>query len=94
MDTEACKYEGCTSGVRAIPTGDDVGFLGSGVGERVQRYELRRGGVALDAYYVRNRSVWRDLVILARIVESIIFTASGLPVFFTDTPGMPWLRTS
>jgi len=32
-------------------------------------YEER---VAMDAYYVRNWSVWLDLVILARTVKSVI----------------------
>jgi lipopolysaccharide/colanic/teichoic acid biosynthesis glycosyltransferase len=33
-------------------------------------YEER---VALDAHYVRNWSVWLDIVILARTVASVIF---------------------
>lgn len=34
--------------------------------------------VALDAYYVRNWSVWMDLVILARTVDAVIFSRGAI----------------
>jgi lipopolysaccharide/colanic/teichoic acid biosynthesis glycosyltransferase len=33
-------------------------------------YEER---VTMDAYYVRNWSIWLDLIILARTVKSVVF---------------------
>jgi lipopolysaccharide/colanic/teichoic acid biosynthesis glycosyltransferase len=34
--------------------------------------------IALDIYYVRNWSVWLDIVILARTVQSVLFSRGAL----------------
>jgi Undecaprenyl-phosphate galactose phosphotransferase WbaP len=67
VDAEVPKYYEVYKLYRRVPPG--ISGLWQVSGRSDTSYEER---VAMDAYYVRNWSVWLDLVILARTVKSVI----------------------
>jgi Undecaprenyl-phosphate galactose phosphotransferase WbaP len=68
VDAEVPKYGGVYGLYRRVTPGIS-GFWQVG-GRSNTTYEER---VAMDAYYVRNWSVWLDFVILARTIGSVLF---------------------
>jgi len=67
VDAEVAKYHEVYKLYRRVRPG--ISGLWQVSGRSNTTYEER---VAMDAYYVRNWSVWLDLVILARTVKSVI----------------------
>ncbi len=68
VDAEVSKYGEVYELYQRVTPG--ISGLWQVSGRSGTSYEER---VAMDAYYVRNWSVWLDLVILARTVSSVIF---------------------
>ena len=68
VDAEVPKYHEVYKLYRRVTPG--MSGLWQVSGRSDTTYEER---VAMDAYYVRNWSVWLDLVILARTVKSVLF---------------------
>jgi Undecaprenyl-phosphate galactose phosphotransferase WbaP len=73
VDAEVSKYGDVYELYQRVKPG--ISGLWQVNGRSDMSYEER---VATDAYYVRNWSVWLDLVILARTVGSIIFSRGAL----------------
>jgi lipopolysaccharide/colanic/teichoic acid biosynthesis glycosyltransferase len=68
VDTETSKYKGAYKLYLRVKPG--MSGLWQVSGRSNTSYQER---VELDTYYVRNWSIWLDLVILARTVGTVIF---------------------
>jgi lipopolysaccharide/colanic/teichoic acid biosynthesis glycosyltransferase len=69
VDTEIVKYKEAYELYRRVKPG--MSGLWQVGGRSETSYEER---VEMDTYYVRNWSVWLDLVILARTVGAVLFS--------------------